>query len=108
MTPVSLGPVVHLVASLAWACVAVYAIASLRAFGADWLDAQRGPVPEEADAPLELPADIEALAQQESALWAQDDVRKAARERYDALRTSALSDADRWNLVRKALGIGTF
>ena len=93
--------------SFAWVAVAVYAVWAARDVALRWVALATPAVPTE-DAPLiEIPADIEALAQQESALWAQDDVRKAARERYDALRSSALSDVDRWNLVRKALGIGT-
>lgn len=93
--------------SFAWVAVAAYGVWACRDVALRFVALATPPVPVE-DAPLiEIPADIEALAQQESALWAQDDVRKAARERYDALRTSALSDVDRWNLVRKALGIGT-
>lgn len=96
-----------LLLSLAWVAVAVYAVWACRDVALRWVALATPPAVTDDTPLIEIPADIEALAQQESALWAQDDVRKAARERYDALRSSALSDVDRWNLVRKALGIGT-
>lgn len=96
-----------LLASVVWAGVAVYAIRQAVALAHRWLSLHEPPPDEATPAVVELPADIEALASRESALWAQEDVRKVARERFDALRQSALSDAQRWNLVRKALGVGT-
>ena len=101
------APFASLFASLAWVSVAVYAVSHAADIAHRWLDLHT-PSTDPIEVPIVLPADVEALAQQESAVWAQDDVRKAARERYDALRDSALSEQDRWNLVRKALGIGTF
>ncbi len=96
-----------LLASVVWAGVAVYAIRQAVALAHRWFALHE--IAPDADAPavIELPADIEALASRESALWAQEDVRKVARERFDALRQSDLTNAQRWNLVRKALGVGT-
>lgn len=74
-----------------------------------WVDrwfAAQVVVPEEHTPLIPLPADIEARAQQESAAWAQDDIRSAARERFVALKHSEMTDVQRWNLVRRALGLG--
>lgn len=45
-----------------------------------------------------VPEDLVAFALQEREAWAQDEVLRAVRERYDELKD--------WNAVRAALGIG--
>lgn len=89
-----------------WPFVTLLVLWRVDAWVTDWLAMQRPAVPERPAALIPLPADIEARAQQESMAWAQDDVRTAARERFEALAHSALTDDQRWNLVRRALGLG--
>lgn len=93
------------IANLAWVAVFAYAVHTAKGIAARvWPD----PVPDEpAVGAIELPADIEARAQQESEGWAQEEVRVVARERYVALRDTKLTEAAKWNLVRKAVGLGT-
>ena len=45
-----------------------------------------------------VPEDLIAVAMQYPEAWAQEDMVKAIREKYDALRD--------WNLVRAAFGVG--
>lgn len=47
---------------------------------------------------IEVPEDLVALANQEREAWAQEEVLRAVRERYEELRD--------WNKVRSAVGIG--
>ena len=49
-------------------------------------------------APVELPDDLVAVAMQERESWAQEEVLRAIRERYEELRD--------WNKVRAAVGVG--
>lgn len=49
-------------------------------------------------APVEVPNDLQAVAMQEQAAWAQEEVLRAIRERYEELKD--------WNKVRSAFGIG--
>lgn len=93
-------------ASALWAVVAYYAIRRIDSAVGRWLDLQTPPADATVD-PIDIPEDIIALAQTYSESWAQEDVLKVARERYEALRQSAIAPHQRWNLVRKALGIGT-
>lgn len=82
---------------LLWAAVAVYAIHRLSAV----LD-RFAPVrssPEDLVPPLvDVPEDLVAVAMQERESWAQEEVLRAARERYEELKD--------WNKVRSAFGIG--
>ena len=56
--------------------------------------------PSQIDAPSEpIPDDLEAFALMESELYAQESVREVIRNRYTDLKD--------WNLVRRAVGIGT-
>ncbi len=41
-------------------------------------------------------------------IWAQEEVLKAAKERFLKVKDTTMPDAQRWNLVRRALGIGEF
>jgi len=55
---------------------------------------------EQGDDPYDaaVPEDLIALAMQYPDAWAQEDMVKAIREKYDSLRD--------WNLVRAAFGVG--
>jgi hypothetical protein len=53
---------------------------------------------DDAFANFTVPDDLMALALQHPEPWAQEDVLKVVRERYEMLRD--------WNLVRSAMGIG--
>jgi hypothetical protein len=46
----------------------------------------------------EIPEDLVALAMQENEAWAQEELLRVMRERYEELRD--------WNKVRSAVGIG--
>jgi hypothetical protein len=48
--------------------------------------------------PATVPEDLVALALQENEPWAQEEVMRAVRERYE--------DLGDWNAVRSAMGIG--
>jgi hypothetical protein len=119
-----------LVASLAWTSVAGYAtwradllvakalalrstrdaeriasserIASLRASAAAKDAAARRPINA-----IELPDDLEAVALQESEPWARDNERQIMRERFQELQVqTGQSDAETWQAVRRAVGVG--
>ena len=49
-------------------------------------------------APQEVPEDLMAIAMQENEAWAQEEVLRVIRERYESLQD--------WNKVRVAMGIG--
>ena len=79
---------------LIWAGVAIFAIRRLAAVIEQFApeSAAQTTVPEE------LPEDLVALAMTEQETWAQEEVVRAMRERYDTLKD--------WNLVRAAFGVG--
>lgn len=56
------------------------------------------PLSSNPSAPEEIPEDLVALAMQQSESWAQEDLLRVIRERYDDLRD--------WNRVRSAMNIG--
>lgn len=87
-----------------WVAVTAYAVWSARDVAHRWLTLSH-PAPEGGAEDVELPEDIEALAACESELWAQEEIRKTAIERY-MLLDGKLTEEARWNLVRKAIGIG--
>jgi hypothetical protein len=81
---------------LLWAAVAVYAIHRVGD-----IVVRFAPVRSETalpHAPVELPDDLVAVAMQERESWAQEEVLRAIRERYEELRD--------WNKVRAAVGVG--
>lgn len=81
---------------LLWAGVVVYAIHRLSA-----VLAQFAPVPQVStlpSAPVEVPDDLVGVANQEREPWAQEEVLRAIRERFEDLKD--------WNKVRAAFGIG--
>lgn len=91
--------------ALVWAGVAIFALVRLEALVRHWLALVYPPaLPTEQD--VEVPQDIMALAMRESEEWAQEEVLKAAKERFLKVKDATMPDAQRWNLVRRALGIG--
>lgn len=85
-----------MLAHILWAAVVVYAVHKI----AD-VAGRFAPVRPEAAlpaAPVELPEDLMAVAMQERESWAQEEVLRAIRERYEELRD--------WNKVRAAVGVG--
>lgn len=91
--------------ALVWAAVVVFGLIRLEAVARHWLALVYPPlVPTEQD--VEVPQDIMALAMRESEEWAQEEVIKAAKERFLKVKDATMPDGQRWNLVRRALGIG--
>lgn len=91
--------------ALIWAAVVVYALVRIEAVVRHWLALVYPPaIPTEQD--VEVPQDIMALAMRESEEWAQEEVIKAAKERFLKVKDATMPDGQRWNLVRRALGIG--
>ena len=92
--------IVVLVASLAaltaWACV--HRLASAWEYVADHRahlsDLPSSAIPEAVD----VPEDLLALAMQENEVWAQEELLRVMRERYETYRD--------WNRVRSAMGLG--
>ena len=81
---------------LLWAAVAVYAIRQMAEVAVRF-----APVRSETalpPAPVEIPEDLVAVANQERESWAQEEVLRVIRERYEDLKD--------WNRVRAAVGVG--
>jgi hypothetical protein len=79
---------------LIWAGVVVFLAKDLKAFAHEWKTMKAlDPL-----APVEVPEDLIALANQERETWAQEETLRAMRERYEALGD--------WTGVRAAFGIG--
>lgn len=94
-----------MIAALVWAGVVVFALVRTEAVVRHWLALTYPPsVPTEQD--VLVPQDIVALAMRESEEWAQEEVLKAAKERFLKVKDATMPEGQRWNLVRKALGIG--
>jgi hypothetical protein len=85
-----------MLAHLLWAAVAVYAIHRLSVVVAQFAPAP--PVSTLPPAPAEVPEDLVGVANQEREPWAQEEVLRAIRERFEDLKD--------WNKVRTAFGIG--
>jgi hypothetical protein len=88
-----------LVLGVLWPLVALYAVA--KACQTVALFAPVPVVPEskqESAYDATLPEDLIAVAMQYPDAWAQEDMVKVIREKYDTLRD--------WNLVRSAFGVG--
>lgn len=78
-----------------WAAVAVYAItAAVRVTREGRLAALPDPGP----GIVEVPEDLLAIAMGEQEAWAQEEVLRAIREKYELLGD--------WNRVRSAFGVG--
>ena len=79
---------------LIWAAVAVYAIRT----AASIVHSSPARAVVEKDEPVEIPEDLVALSMQHSESWAQEDLLRVIREKYEELRD--------WNRVRSAMSIG--
>jgi hypothetical protein len=81
---------------LLWVAVAAYAVHRFAAVAERFAPN----VPEIAPLPAsaEVPDDLIAVAMQEREAWAQEEVLRAIRERYEELKD--------WNKVRAAVGVG--
>lgn len=82
---------------LLWAAVVVYAIRTVAGVVREFrpgAEAASVVIPP----PVEVPEDLQAVATQEQAGWAQEEVLRAIRERFEDLKD--------WNKVRSAFGIG--
>ena len=81
---------------LLWAAVAVYAVYQFgvvaRLFAPKAAESTLPP------APVDVPDDLVGVANQERESWAQEEVLRAIRERFDDLKD--------WNKVRAAFGVG--
>ena len=84
-----------LLANGVWAAVAVYAINTLARL-VESSPSRR--TTEDKMTTEDIPEDLIALAMQHSEPWAQEDLLRVIRERYDDLRD--------WNRVRSAMNIG--
>lgn len=84
-------------AHLVWAAVAVYAVHRIAAV-AERFAPLRSEATKDIPAPVEIPEDLVAVANQERESWAQEEVLRVIRERYEDLRD--------WNKVRAAVGVG--
>lgn len=76
-----------------WAGVAIFAILQIRAMVQQFVPVTAAAT----QGMVELPEDLVALAMNEKESWAQEEVVRAMRERYDTLKD--------WNLVRTAFGV---
>lgn len=88
-----------LIASL-WVGVAIYAVWAIRQTARDAIAAWK-PTPPDAPAPItnaDVPDDLVAIAMNENELWAQEEVLRVIRERYETYND--------WNKVRAAMGLG--
>ena len=78
-----------------WAAVAVYFVHTAAGVVREFKAAPVAPV---LPPPVEIPEDLVAVANQEREPWAQEEVLRAIRERYEEVRD--------WNRVRAAFGVG--
>ena len=83
---------------LLWAGVAVYALHRLSAVLERFAPVRSESMAPVADPVVEIPDDLVAVAMQERESWAQEEVLRAIRERFEDLKD--------WNKVRSAVGIG--
>lgn len=85
-----------LIETVVWAAVAYYGIRSLATIVREWPDRY---TPAPADRPdVAIPEDLVALSLQERELWAQEEVLRVIRERYEVYGD--------WNQVRASMGVG--
>lgn len=82
------------VGDLVWAGVAVYAIRTIQHAWAHRAEATPSSGAEE----VSIPDDLMALAMSQTESWAQEDLLRVVREKYEDLRD--------WNRVRAAMNIG--
>jgi hypothetical protein len=78
--------------------VAVFAITQARAVAERWVTTQERPTPPKPLALVAVPEDLHALALNESEEWAQSDMLRVIREKFE--------EHQDWNRVRRAMGVG--
>lgn len=81
---------------LLWVSVAAYAVHRLATVAERFAPNVPEVVPPSTS--VEVPDDLVAVAMQEREAWAQEEVLRAIRERYEELKD--------WNKVRAAVGVG--
>lgn len=89
-----------LLITLVWAGVAIYAVWAIRQTAHDAIAAWK-PAPSHTSPTItnaDIPEDLVAIAMNENELWAQEEVMRVIRERYETYND--------WNRVRAAMGLG--
>ena len=83
-----------------WAGVAIFAVVRICGVAENALlqNSQDIAAARVDDQVIGVPEDLVAIATQEREVWAQEEVMRVIRERYEALRD--------WNAVRSAMGVG--
>jgi len=81
-----------------WPLVALFAIVRLGEVVALFAPVRETKQVEEDPYDMAVPEDLIAVAMQYPDAWAQEDMVKVIREKYDTIRD--------WNLVRSAFGVG--
>lgn len=84
--------------SALWPAAAIYAVHRICETVTLFAPVRVEKLPEEDPYSTVVPDDLVAVAMQYPDGWAQEDMMKAIREKYDALRD--------WNLVRSAFNVG--
>jgi hypothetical protein len=82
---------------LLWAAVTVYTVHRLATVAERFVPVRPDTAPL-LPPPIEIPEDLVAVANQERESWAQEEVLRVIRERFDDLKD--------WNRVRAAMGVG--
>lgn len=88
---------IALIQTALWVAVTAYAVWRFAAV-VERVGAWYAPVPVKDQTPVQVPHDLMAFALSHEEEWAQEDVMKAIRERYELTND--------WNAVRMAFGIG--
>jgi hypothetical protein len=89
----------ELLGTLVWAGVAVYGIWRIVPVLELMVPVRTTPAPAKVEEIPIVPPDLVAVAMMESEPWAQDDMMRVIRERYNTFGD--------WNLVRAAVGVAS-
>ena len=81
-----------------WAAVSVYALHRLSAVLERFAPVRPEDLAPTPEPLVDIPEDLVAVAMQERESWAQEEVLRAIRERFEDLKD--------WNRVRSAVGVG--
>lgn len=91
--------------ALALGIVGCYAVWAARDVALRWF-AVRFPAPDVPTGAIQVPDDIVAVAMREGEEWAQESVLDTARQKFAGLAHTRMGERQKWNMVRKSLGIG--
>lgn len=92
-------PLVSLLTHGLWAGVALYTVREAVRLGrAVWVTGPDAPVVATAVLNADVPDDLVAVAMQENEPWAQEELMRVIRERYETYHD--------WNKVRASMGVG--